>query len=266
MVYTLFGKANDGEFTPLAEETMQAVVDVMWPPILLWPDDKSVLDNPTPPLSWTPAFSSAYSGSITYDLKIVEILSGQNSTQAILSNPSFFSTTGLPVTFYQYGGADPVIRTGQPYAWQVTAHLGSVTAQSQVWEFSYSSGQPVFLYPPNLFTPVKEVLDGSYHLAKDKMLKIKYTEEYEVGSGYLIYNIYDKSGIKIRSSLPPMASSSVAIKKGDNYITLSLSSSGLNLTSTTDFYLLEVMNNKNEKWYLRFKIMVSSDTPQGPDQ
>ena len=82
----------------------------------------------------------------------------------------------------------------------------------------------------------------------------------------LQYNIYDKDGIKIRSSLPPMNSQSAVIKKGDNFITLSLGTSGLNLTSTDDFYILEVMNHKNEKWYLRFRIILSGFIIDSPTQ
>jgi len=267
VTYTLYGKAADGEFTPLAEESIEAVIDLMWPPILLWPEDNDTIADPYPPLSWTPAFSSSYTGQITYTLNMVELLTGQSAKQAIVSNPSFFTTANLVNTFYPYGASAPALVNGKTYVWQVMATLGSASAMSQVWQFTYATTQLAFVFPGNLYTPVTKTLDGGYHLAKNKMLKIKYVEEYELpNNSYLLYNIYDKHGKKIRSSLPPMNSPSATVKKGENYITLSLGTSGLNLSSVDDYYVLEVMNHKNEKWYLRFKMIVSEDTPQGPNQ
>lgn len=253
IVYTLYGKAKDGEFTPLAEEATQAVVEVMWPPLLLWPEDEAVINSIYPSLTWTPAFSSTFMGTITYNLKMVELQPGQSKEQAILSNPSFYSLSSHPSTFYPYGAADPILEAGHVYVWQVTAQMGEVTAQSQVWQFTLGQARALRAAPTgNFFTPVAEALDGSYHVAKDYTLKIKYTEEYELpAAAYLLYNIYNKHGELVATSLPPRNSPSAGIKKGDNYITLSLNSGGLSLKAK-EYYILEIMNYKNEKRYLRF--------------
>lgn len=257
MIYTLYGKAKDGDFTPLAEENMEATVDVMWPPILLWPEDEAVLPDLYPTLTWTPAFSSSYSGPITYTLTVKELKKGQTKEQAMLSNPQFLGVKELPTTMYAYSSAAPALQKGQNYVWQVMATLGATQSFSQMWIFS-AVDDPAPAGPvPNFYAPVKEVLDNSFYRAQARILRIKYTEEYEVDKGFLIYNIYDKNGVVVKSSLPPMNSPSAGISKGDNYITLSLGSSGLNLT-VNEFYTLEVMNHKNEKWYLRFLVLTDS--------
>ena len=110
--------------------------------------------------------------------------------------------------------------------------------------------------PEYLYAPLKTKLDGSYIETGrlSPVLRIKYTEEYDVPeNSFLVYNVYDKNGIKIKSSLPPFSTPSILIKKGDNYITLVSGSGGMNLPNVNDFYTLEVLNHKNEKWYLRFK-------------
>jgi len=258
ITYTLYGKAKDGEFTPLAEEALQTTVEVMWPPILLWPEDKAVLADHYPVLTWTPAFSSSFTGTILYDLKLVELSKGQSAEQAILSNPRFFDVSKLGTTSYPYTSEAPALKDKTTYAWQVKANLGGIWAPSQVWQFTFSQDDPLPTGPPSqYYTPVLEKLDGGFAMAVNYELKLKYTEEYELpssGNNYLIYNIYDQNGIKIRTSLPPMSSPSATIKKGDNYISLALGNPGLNLTAG-QFYIIEVMNHKNEKWYLRFQVV-----------
>lgn len=255
VVYNVFGKAKDGDFTLLAEESMQAKIDVMWPPILLWPDDGATLTDTYPNLTWTPAFSSSFTGIITYDLKLVQILKGQSKEQAIQSNPAYLTKNSLPNTFYPYAAADPQLETEYTYAWQVTARLGGTTAQSQVWEFSLGMARAMrAAQPENLFTPVREKLDASYCVARNYTLKIKYTEEYQMPTGaFLLYNVYQKNGELVASSVNGMKSPSASVKKGENFITLSVGSGGLGLTDG-EYYILEVMNYKNEKWYLRFKV------------
>jgi len=263
MVYTLYGKAADGEFEPLFEDNSQAIVDLMWPPILIWPEDGDTLPDPYPVLTWTPAYSSAYSGQILYQINMVAMLPGQTKEQAILSNPLFYTQRDLPATFLPYTAPYPELNENDTYAWQVTAHLGNVTANSQVWQFTFGPGTPLpSSYPPSLYAPLREKLDAGFHLAKNKILRIKYTEEYELPTqAYLLYNVYDEYGNKIRSSVPPSLNFvSASIKKGDNYITLSLGNSGLNL-EVNKYYILEVMNYKNEKSYLRFKILMDISTP-----
>lgn len=254
--YVLYGKAKDGEFTPLAEEGIQTTVEVMWPPILLWPEDKAVLADHYPVLTWTPAFSSSFTGTILYDLKLVEMSKGQSAEQAILSNPRFFDISKLGTTSYPYTSEAPALKNKTTYAWQVKANIGGAWAASQVWQFTFSQDDPLPTGPPaQFYTPVTEKLDGSYAMALAFELKLKYTEEYELPTGsYLLYNVYDQNGVKIKSSLPPLSTPSVAIKKGDNYVSLSLGSAGLNLAAG-QLYILEVMNHKNEKWYLRFNVV-----------
>lgn len=260
MVYTLYGKASDGAFTPLAEENVQTRVEVMWPPILLWPEDKAVLTDPHPVLTWTPAFSSSFTGTITYDLKLVEVLKGQTAEEAMLANPAFFTMDKLVNTTYPYTAEAPALNEKATYAWLVQARLGDVRASSQLWKFSFSPDIPVNPAAPQFYAPVLEKLDGSYAMSVDYTLKLKYTEEYELptsGYNYLIYNLYDQDGVKIRSSLPPLSSLSLPVKKGDNYLALPLGNPGLNLSGNR-FYILEVMNHKNEKWYLRFNIVTNA--------
>ena len=253
VVYTLYGKSADGEFAPLVEESSEIIVEVMWPPILIWPPDNEVLDNFTPTLTWTPAFSSSYTGQITYDIKLVEQLKpGQSVEQSILSNPTFYEARNISDTYLPYPPSAPLLENEHTYVWQVTAHLGESRPQSQVWSFSYSSNQQRRSgSEPTQFSPVLEKLDASYAVANDGVLKIKYTEEYEVPqNSFLLYEVYDKYGHKIRMSLPPVNSPSAPIKKGDNYVTLDLTTGST--MSIDQFYTITVMNHKNEKWYLRF--------------
>ncbi|MCX6232762.1 MAG: CUB domain-containing protein [Bacteroidetes bacterium] len=106
-------------------------------------------------------------------------------------------------------------------------------------------------------------LDGGYHFTKSGYLLIKYTEEYNKASNAkLIYKIFNNKREIILSSFSGIGlydlGGNTNIKYGDNYCSINLFGCGQSTAFMTKaipvgYYILEVSNDKNEKWYLRFK-------------
>jgi hypothetical protein len=92
-------------------------------------------------------------------------------------------------------------------------------------------------------------LDAGYVIVPDDSgddyLRFRYYEEYNVTAA--TYNIY-----KIGATGSTLQDTgNVDVIYGDNRVNLNLTD--LDMDASADFYMLEVINSKNEKWYLKFK-------------
>jgi len=104
------------------------------------------------------------------------------------------------------------------------------------------------------YATLKKNLDGSFYTVYNGALKLKFDEEYiptELAS--LSYKLFDN---KHKEMVLDPAFNNDHIKLGDNRIILSI----VNCSSMLPigYYVLEVTNEKNEKWFLRFKNNTSS--------
>lgn len=143
MIYTLWGKAPDGAFTPLAEGESEVTVPVLWPPMLLSPGNGDTIDTSYPLLTWTPAFAGAAFHPVEYTLKMVELLPGQHAYQAMAANPSHYTEGGLLPTMLPYPPSARPLDTNKVYAWQVHAGYGGVSlGSSEIWTFLWRRRKP----------------------------------------------------------------------------------------------------------------------------
>lgn len=108
--------------------------------------------------------------------------------------------------------------------------------------------------PPYYYPKLNYQLDNEYYLTKKRKVYFMYDEEYDVGSSYLEYKIYDEArNIVAESNISGFSSISgspiTTISYGENFLNLDLN----NLSLSSGFYILEVIGRKNDKYYLRFK-------------
>lgn len=113
------------------------------------------------------------------------------------------------------------------------------------------------------FVPPKGVLDkkldGGYYLVAGGILKFKYNEEYNINTSNdkLTYGIYDESQTQIlavnENSTPIVTGSPlIQVSYGVNQFEIDLGATPATFVAG-DYYTLEVVNDKKEKWYLRFQ-------------
>jgi hypothetical protein len=103
------------------------------------------------------------------------------------------------------------------------------------------------------YAVLNKKINGGYYTCPNKKLLFKYNEEYDDKDGLLTYNIYDKYNKIIINNI----SNPLNVIYGDNRYSIDISLSSILLSGVTmpydEYYILEVINEKNEKWYLRFK-------------
>jgi hypothetical protein len=120
-----------------------------------------------------------------------------------------------------------------------------------------STNVPFKLTNPTLIVPIQRItsnyvvlkkkLDGGfYQLEPSKRLSFKFDEEYFDKDSKLNYRIYNEQNVPLSTSLPVKP-----VHYGNNEYSIPISQMGL--TEDLKYYTLEITNEKNEKWYLRFQ-------------
>jgi hypothetical protein len=99
-------------------------VKPMGPPRLISPRDGDTIRAPYPQFIWTPP-NPKPTGLVTYELKLVEVMTGQTLEEALRANPPWFIKSGIVTTSLRYPvSARPLLTPGL-----VMANTGSVTGK-----------------------------------------------------------------------------------------------------------------------------------------
>ena len=253
LLYTLYGKTADGEFMPLSEDAIEAVVDVLWPPMLLSPSDGEIIETQYPILTWTPAFSSSYLGQITYTLKLVELFPGQNIYQAITANPLYFTQNNIPVTMLPYPPSAQLLDTSKTYAWQIHADAqGSPMGSSEIWSFTWKNKSKAAI-PVDIKSYFKlyNKLSADFVQINTPFLPIVTEERYSPTSSLGIrFSILDER-MKIVGTEKDF---DAIIKAGFNKYLIPVCSSEGKISLGKGKYFLSVELEKKEKKHLAFEI------------
>lgn len=249
LVYTLYGKGEDGDFAPLAEESLTLTVESLWPPMLLWPSDGDTVPTAYPMLTWSPAFSSSLTGSIEYRLRLVELFNGQNAYQAIQANPAYFTQSGLPVTTLPYPAAAQALDTGKVYAWQVHADAGGTSlGSSEVWTFRLATpkNETEKPLPQVVYFDIKRSTPFEAYRISDGFLYLRYEEEYAAENAELKFEVLDKN-LKPRSQ-----NLRIPLSKGVNRIHIDQCKLNLGKINAGEPFYFKVSNAKGETFSLKF--------------
>lgn len=93
---------------------------------------------------------------------------------------------------------------------------------------------------PSPYAPLNKTPDGGYYKLVNNRLQFKFDGQYATTG--LVYNVYDKT-----NTLVNVPVSSLIIISGDNRYSLNATT-----LTASDYYTLEIINEKKEKMYLRF--------------
>jgi alpha-tubulin suppressor-like RCC1 family protein len=108
------------------------------PPILVQPTDGDSLASDVRPIfSWLPPTPISPGLTVTYTIRIVEMLGRQTPYDAMLRNPAYYEQSNLRSTTLQYPLDARPFRTDRMYAWKVSAYAGpTLLGESEVWHFA----------------------------------------------------------------------------------------------------------------------------------
>ena len=107
------------------------------------------------------------------------------------------------------------------------------------------------------YATLQRKLDGGFYYVGNGALRFVYDEEYSDSDNRLNFTIYTDYNYPVATSagMPANLLPSIVTRYGDNRYTINIAA--CNITSNgylpSGYYILEVVNEKNEKRYLRFK-------------
>ncbi len=121
-----------------AEACQETEVNPLSPPLLLSPENQSSITEQYPMLIWLPPMPMG-AEKITYDLKLVEILSNQTPYDAIQRNFSMLEAFDITGTNLQYPANAIRLEDGKKYAWRIVAKSSNrIIGETEVWWFEFS--------------------------------------------------------------------------------------------------------------------------------
>jgi hypothetical protein len=102
------------------------------------------------------------------------------------------------------------------------------------------------------YATVKRKLDGGFYEVKGSALYFRFDDEYNDQNHNLDYRIYNSANTDVAPTLVPTTNNAALSVYGDNRFKIDLYTSSAILSA--GYYILEVRNEKNEPFYLRFKM------------
>jgi hypothetical protein len=238
----------------LTEQCEDVEVMPLSPPSLVSPLDSETLQQFTPVFTWLPPQPYNLFTGLTYYFTLVAVQPTQSGADAIQQNVPIETQENLSVGDLLYNNSFPALDTGILYAWQITAvNNGTPVSKSEVWTFRIKqfSTDTATLLKKNYFARMKRTIDASYSVCEGVL---KYAYHNEINDTLLNFNIYDLS----TASRKQLQLDSTYLKAGygENYNTIDFTQT--NLLTAKHMYLLEIINSRNEHWYLKFQYIQSN--------
>lgn len=242
--YTLISRNGKGAESPLSEECINMDVEPLSPPQLISPADTSVVETKYPYFTWVPPAPLAMFSDLKYEILVVELRKGQTVYEAIQRNAPIFIQRYLNTPYLLYPSSSKALESGKKYAWQVIAKNGTMYAQkTEVWSFRLKSDSTSIVATGNLYPKLTKGYTAEAHTV-GKSLSFEYNNE--TGDSLVAVQFYDLQSQPKRL----VETQTLPIKPGQNFIIVKLKPG---LYKNEQHYLIEIANNRNEYWNLKFK-------------
>jgi hypothetical protein len=166
----------DGEIQPLV------------PLALLNPAHLDTICNKRPVLSWQPPLP--FSASMRFRLILTEKKTS-SGVQDLLMNTPLLLLDNIASTMINYPPANPELKEGKTYYWQVVAYeKGVIVSKSEIWEFTVQCREELKPGPNDSYRELKSLVNGNYYIA-NRVMKFSFRNDYNVHK--LSYTILDIS-------------------------------------------------------------------------
>jgi hypothetical protein len=216
---------------------------------LINPYDQEVINTSTPVLIWshTEPFNILAPGEF-FRLKLVEVMGDQDATEALVVNTPIYVANYVERHQVQYPFDAEHLVSGKTYAWEVEkVSNGNIIATTEVWSFSLDDK----FHPGGMmYVELKKKLDGSIYVPEDDRIYFRYDERYK--SSELRCKIYADDRSEVVPDLSSEQAEGVSNAKSSGYNSYELDLKPYKLKK--GYYTLEVLNEKNEVYQLKFVI------------
>jgi hypothetical protein len=222
---------------------------------LVSPFDGDTLDASTPVLNWTHSESfSLLAPGESFVIVIAKMSKDQDAEAAVTANIPHYQMRNVLRHDIQYPADAPALKVGETYAWQVQKFAAGgqgVIAKSEAWKFTIREEKVV---PDQKYAVLKRKPDAGYYFAANDKIFFRFDEPY-AGAKLKCRILNEK-----QEELLPVMENEENREKGAE--TENLKTTGYNrfemdlspYNLKTGYYYLEVMNEKNEKYILKFYV------------
>jgi hypothetical protein len=246
--YSVISVVNDGS-ERLSEECETLEIEPISPPQLVIPLDEEQVEVTHPFFAWMPPSPYNTLNSLLYDWILVEVQSTQSPADAIQQNIPVLSRQNLSFTSFQYPLSSPELDTSKLYAWRITAKNNMLpVGNSEVWSFKVRKfgldTMPVI--STGYFAKLKREEDAAYTICSGVMRYEYINELNEKGVQLSLTDISIPSRKQVS-----LDSSHIAVRYGQNFQEIDLREN--NDMVDKHMYLLEIVNARKERWFLRFE-------------
>jgi hypothetical protein len=217
--------------------------------------DKDEIETSFPVLIWNHSEPfNLLAANEFYRLVLVELNKDQSPDAAVTVNSPFYLKNFLTTHSIQYPVDARKLEPGKQYAWQVQKMgNGAIIDKTEAWQFSVKKEEKNL---PNKYAVAKRVVDGGFYEVTDDKIYFKYDELY-TGNKMLCKIKNDKNeyvDVKVKNENLKNSGTSGETgslkSKGQNYFEFDLQEYHLK----KGFYMLEIINEKQEVSYLKFLI------------
>ncbi|HYE55868.1 MAG TPA: hypothetical protein VD996_13540 [Chitinophagaceae bacterium] len=234
----------------LAEECDVIEIEPLSPPQLILPFDQDTVHLTRPLFVWAaPAPQIFLASAPLYDLALVEVMPSQTSADAIQQNMPVYFQSGISTTAHPYPASSPELDTARLYAWQITVrnNVNVSMAKSEIWTFRVQkqAHDTAVVTNGQAYSRLSRSNAGSVTIAKGQLSFVYYNELNEASVKIRIYDI--SSSYKAVHLDSPVC----AMRFGQNLVQYNLPGNGNFIDKHV--YLLELVNGRNETWYLKFQ-------------
>jgi hypothetical protein len=239
--YAISTGPKNGSF---GETCIELAVDPMSPPLLNTPANEARIYDKSPQFTWLPPTPAGIFSDLSYDLVLVEVLSGQATADAIEQNVPVYSGGFIRDQYLNYATSYTSLDTGRLYAWRIVAlNNGQPVAMSDIWTFKVVSPPMPALAPDySAYLELRRGLDASL-ATTGKSLNVTYDN---AAADTVIH--YTISGIQ-EAGNPVAQQGTLSIRRGRNWLTIPLTGGAY---SAGKLYLFQFTNSRNESWNIKF--------------
>jgi hypothetical protein len=241
--YTLIGLEKAA--IPMAENCIQVNVDPLSPPLLNTPADEGSIYTSYPQFTWLPPTPAGIFNDLSFDLILVEVLSGQGKADAIQQNIPIYSAGFLKNLYMNYPSSYRALDTSHLYAWRIVAlNNGLPTAMSDIWTFRVIvPDKPTLKKEGDVFIELKRDLSPSL-ASSGPILKVTYENfTADTSCRYTITSLGDPGNPVVQQGQLPLG-------RGRNFLQVPLQNSGGYASKKA--YLFSLVNSRKESWTVKF--------------
>lgn len=124
----------------LGRDCKEQNVELVSPPMLTFPEDGGSVEHKYPTFTWLPPPGAA---SLTYKIRVVEVLGQQSVEEAMQRNNAFFEQQDIRTPLFQYPLSGQEFQPEHKYAWKIAAFSDGIPlGESEIWWFVFKPPAP----------------------------------------------------------------------------------------------------------------------------